>query len=916
MKKFILGILLGLTSLFCAFGFASCILGGDNEENNFVLVVDKTEAEYGETVTLTVPDTSLMGQGLYYYAKFPDGTRQYFAWGKNTVSFVIKQDTTFYVEYTYHDSYSVEVSVKVKPVNGISLTADQTEVNYGDTITLNAITLPGGVSYCINYYALIDGTEKKLDSNTYVMDVPSVTFYAKHENGKESERITAKVKVNEIANATELNALENASYILKNNIDLGGEVWSPIADFAGVLDGNGYTISNFTLSENADNLGFFSVLNGTVKNVDFENVTLNMRGDKSNAGVIAGRNYGTIENCTVKGCVTAKYAKQVGGIVGYNEASGIIKNCKNYAEIEANDFTGGVCGISQGTLENLENHADVSGKSHIGGVCGKLIGGINKNLTNKADITAEGDEIGGVVGVIADSELTQIESNGNVSTDGRWAGGLIGRVYTPNISEFTHTGSVSGLDSVGGYFGALEVAVSVVGYENDDEISGTTSVGGIVGWAHDSTAIMGCTNNGTVTGDCYLGGIIGGGSATLTECENTGAIENKNGKLADNLLCSYTGGIAGQCKGLEYCTNIIPITGVGAYVGGFAGYASGDVKGCENSVEVVGTKYVGGICGYNGGTLSLSNNTASITGTEFVGGGIGYGSSVSDFVNDGAVTGVKYVGGILGGQNGGKAELCENNAEINGTEYVGGCIGHSDRGTVSVAENNANITGSGNLISQNNLGDYVGGIVAYIKYGSVTGATNNASVTGFNKVGGIVGASDGSAIRDSENHGAVSGEVSIGGIAGLGWSEHHTYMGQYGSMQTGNYFASNIEHCENTGEINGYSHIGGIVGKLDSTNTATSYNRVEITVTVKNCTNSGTVTARASSVAGIVGGAYGHCVYVNNDHYVHDPNIVYIQVDNCTNTGTISGSEYTSGILGYKGNTYVKDPTNCTDNAE
>lgn len=112
-------------------------------------------------------------------------------------------------------------------------------------------------------------------------------------------------------------------YVLMADIDLEGRQWEPVKKFKGQLDGNGKTVSNVTICNSVDgNLGLFATLNGTVKNLHLENVTLTADGDTQYAGLLAGTNRGVIENCTVTGCITddrAETEAYVGIFAGVND---------------------------------------------------------------------------------------------------------------------------------------------------------------------------------------------------------------------------------------------------------------------------------------------------------------------------------------------------------------------------------------------------------------------------------------------------------------------------------------------------------------------------------------------------------------------------------------------------------------------
>ncbi|MBR1677537.1 MAG: InlB B-repeat-containing protein [Clostridia bacterium] len=103
---------------------------------------------------------------------------------------------------------------------------------------------------------------------------------------------------------------ENENYILEADIDFRGVTYTQIGAFNGVLDGNGYSLKNVTLSA-GDGLnvqGLFGTLRGTVRNICIENFAINpafdlMLGD---FGILAEKCTGKLENVIIKGYVPKK----------------------------------------------------------------------------------------------------------------------------------------------------------------------------------------------------------------------------------------------------------------------------------------------------------------------------------------------------------------------------------------------------------------------------------------------------------------------------------------------------------------------------------------------------------------------------------------------------------------------------------
>lgn len=113
----------------------------------------------------------------------------------------------------------------------------------------------------------------------------------------------------------------NSLVRLEDNIDLKGKAWTPIGinranGFAGIFDGNGYTITNFVIkSEDYSKKGFFGYLRGKVYNLSID---CEIKGDGV-IGAIAAVNEGEIGCCGVTiQCIGKGDELNVGGIVGTN----------------------------------------------------------------------------------------------------------------------------------------------------------------------------------------------------------------------------------------------------------------------------------------------------------------------------------------------------------------------------------------------------------------------------------------------------------------------------------------------------------------------------------------------------------------------------------------------------------------------
>lgn len=152
--------------------------------------------------------------------------------------------------------------------------------------------------------------------------------------------------ISSAADFSKISANPDGNFVLTADISLNGE-FVPISNFSGVLDGQGYTISNLTLVASASlpTVAFFITNSGTIKNLAFTNVSITgIDEEKTNwAAAIAATNAGTIECCYVKGTIGGAY--RAAGICAHN--SGTIKNCYAVATVSAAVECGEIAAVSE-----------------------------------------------------------------------------------------------------------------------------------------------------------------------------------------------------------------------------------------------------------------------------------------------------------------------------------------------------------------------------------------------------------------------------------------------------------------------------------------------------------------------------------------------------------------------------------------
>ena len=226
---------------------------------------------------------------------------------------------------------------------------------------------------------------------------------------------------------------------------------------------------------------------------------------------------------------------------------------------------------------------------------------------------------------------------------------------------------------------------------------------------------------------------------------------------------------------------------------------------------------------------------------------------------------------------------------------------------------------------------FTAGIVGYMRAGTLENCHNkNTTVIliegNFNAVGGVVGQAGGN-VSKCNNRGTVISYgyrtdtsqtlAYCGGIAGaINPSTTMSFCNNYGEVKTNGLGLATggivgmmgpgtdtayttVENCNNFGQVNGISRVGGVVGATGKKcKISKCYNEVAITsaedrcggiagntsadTKVTECNNIGPVKGTANCIGGIVG-------------------ISGSTVEKCTNSGTVTGKKELGGIVGQIG---------------
>lgn len=305
--------------------------------------------------------------------------------------------------------------------------------------------------------------EKVVTYNSAILFIKYTPFWSFDQN-------TGYFLVSDYGELKIMYNLPNMYYKLTSSISIpSSDPWAPIEHFTGILDGNGYSISNLRLmvntTDNSD-IGFIRRSTGAmIKNLTFGNVEIRI--NNSSVDFTQAINIGTIVGHATNGMISFC---TVGSLRIYGEA-----------HLSSNVFAniGGICGKNLGTITNCNvNYSGISGFGNLGAIAGQndaisviLKGKIFNCSVNETNI----DLYYGTAGGIAGYNLGEIEDDAvNGVTVSCYNGyPYIFPQYYPNDADnphYAYVGGVSGWND-GGIIANVKVNACGVMY-NGDPIDG------------------------------------------------------------------------------------------------------------------------------------------------------------------------------------------------------------------------------------------------------------------------------------------------------------------------------------------------------------------------------------------------------------------------------------------------------------
>ncbi len=676
---------------------------------------------------------------------------------------------------------------------------------------------------------------------------------------------------------------------LTTDLDFSGSnfngIGSSVYGFGGDFDGDGHTISRFSVDNASNNYWYGGLFNTALESSAIRNINLaancSLRFFHYSGGIV-GYTEGLVENCTNAAPIiqTGAYGAGIAGMVGqagrvlrcYNSghvvstqpgAAGIVglnvgevTLCQNDGDITGGGTgeAGGIVSAHAGTIDRCVNNGDVTSFAYVGGIAGNVstaynLGGISSSLNNGlVEITGTGTYSGAIAGAMSGSPIftnnwydASINIGGSVSSFGRQG------VSSASTRELISGKAFDGLPTDDFDFAAGKYPVlKLFADQPATKILRAMSISFAEGESRANLTMpaeLSTLQNLTWT--------IQEGKNFKVEGQKLNVIVPEGMEVVNDTLTAS----AGTLYIKKYAIRTMPdvLEGKGSSTNPYLIRTPEDLYHLADFIDSTQMEY----SDYH----FLVMNDIDCTGKDFK--PIGKDTKFNGTFNGNGkrIFGVNYenlvypAGRIIGffGTIGEKGYIKDLTLEgsISGIAYVGGYAGRL-YGTIDNCINRIvpKVSSSSN--------GYCGGFVATANSGSlIRNSINEVSITSPKSVlGGIAGNTTiGSAIENCVNKGDISCESTIvGGIAAQG--------------------AGSFIDCRNEGKLTLSQTGGGIVGSAQGSQV----------VVIKNCHNTGVLTSTSGrTLGGIVGSV---------------PVSSTIEISDCSNSANISALSYVGGIAG------------------
>ena len=501
---------------------------------------------------------------------------------------------------------------------------------------------------------------------------------------------------------------------------------------------------------------------------------------------------------------------------------------------QPNETNVGLFGVAHNA--NINNvtlvGGSITGGSVVGSVVGAALGNTHiTNATNSASVTGNAD-VGGIVGYSGDeldnvgdsgNDITGIDTNshftnlvntGTVHSNGENnvsvsnAGGLIGYMYNGILDGNSYNlGDVSGTKAnVGGLVGHAEN--STIGDDknlvyNRLDVEGAYNVGGIVG-NMEGTTVQNAENSGNVTATGYDNNGTYTYHTAETDLNNIPNGTLTNGIVTAKVNVANVGGIAGKADDTADKNSVIEnVTNSGNVSSSSDKESQKFTSGKTYEYEYYTAGNVGGIVGSAVDTniTNATNRENEVRGAHNVGGVAGYfggSGKITTGINDGGdimATGARNASGFVK-ETVRPVEGGADESFIIGN--IGGIVGYLDGDDVFVTASGNRGTVHTQDIAEANK-DEVLNISKAANVGGVVGKIDRDNTDTITK-----NTIENAAVSNSYNTGDVRGYTGVGGVVGM------MYNGEVaGSYNLG--YISTTRQSTTGGSIDALN-MGGVVG--------------------------------------------------------------------------------------------------------
>ena len=255
------------------------------------------------------------------------------------------------------------------------------------------------------------------------------------------------------------------------------------------LDGKSHYLRGF-FYEDLDSVNTYSIFNSgkvnELKNIKLKNIYFNLfesvsalgsaveyttnvvfekgyiYSRRTSAGIVYN-SYKQLSSCENYASVVALEHFAAGGVC-YRNIGGVIKNCKNFGEVQGISTSGGICvDLQKGKIYDCENYARITVELYHGaGIIGQVYyGGTIENCVNYGDVyTTTNQAIGGICGTVnggfveilnCDNYGRRCKANGDINPN---FGQMIGYI-TMQENKSTTVITVKGCGSYSSYTGPI-----------------------------------------------------------------------------------------------------------------------------------------------------------------------------------------------------------------------------------------------------------------------------------------------------------------------------------------------------------------------------------------------------------------------------------------------------------------------------